>query len=243
MAKELPYFKFNVAEFLLGGILSETDAVIGMFYKACAHYWHKECELTRDELVKKIGAKRVDLLISKEYIKENEGFVFIEFLDEQRIELSKTKTVNSNNGSKGAKVRWAKKNSEAIISPIANEWHLDKDKIKIREDKDKINAIDFREIFFNDLENSQDFESICRNLQIEPDFLKTFIPGFRVKAELKYPSFDRFVSHFKNYVTKEITNATKQNTKTGDRLSRQESVGKLEELSLAVLRANDGTNG
>lgn len=240
MAKELPYFKFNVAEFLLGGILSETDAVIGMFYKACAHYWHKECNLTRDELVKKIGAKRVDLLIRREYIKENEGFVFIEFLDEQRIELSKTKTVNSTNGSKGAKVRWSKKNGEAIISPIANTWHLDKDKIKIREDKDKSSLL---QTYFNDLENSQDFETIARTLQIDLDFLKTFIAGFRLKAELKYPSFDRFVSHFKNYVLKQIENGTKQITKTGDRLSRQESVGKLEELSLAVLRANDGTNG
>ncbi len=142
MAKELPYFKFNVAEFLLGRISTKKYDVIGIFTLVCCHYWHKECSISLEELEEKLSKSSIKKLISLDFLKINEGEVSIPFLDEQYIELSKTHKVNSDNGSKGARVRWSKKhsgaNGGANGEPIAlrkdKDIEVDKDKIKIRKD-------------------------------------------------------------------------------------------------------------
>lgn len=120
--------------------------------------------------------------------------------------------------------------------------HMDNEIENVIEDKNIIKGgAGGIEQYFKDLENSQDFETIARTLKIDLDFLKTFIPDFRLKAELKYPNFDRFTSHFKNYVTQQITNATK--TGKSDKFSKQKSLEGMEELSRAVLRTDNSGNG
>lgn len=73
---------------------------------------------------------------------------------------------------------------------------------------------DLIEIFFNDLENSRQFETIAKNNGVTKDELKTYIEPFRVKSEPSYPTFERFVSHFKNYVVNERLKAKKAVSKT-----------------------------
>lgn len=58
--------------------------------------------------------------------------------------------------------------------------------------------------YFNDLRNSEQFHDISRRLQMDPEYLASFIPAFKLKAELEYPYFARFANHFKNYVLKEL---------------------------------------
>jgi len=57
-----------------------------------------------------------------------------------------------------------------------------------------------RDVFFNDLANSQDFEIIARDLKLTKEVLKTCIPKFIEFAEQSYPNFQRFTAHFKNWV-------------------------------------------
>jgi hypothetical protein len=132
MSKELPYFKFTVAQFLLGRISGEKDGVKGMFIDACGHYWHKKCDIKRVELDKKLGKKRVETLLNKEYLEEINGYIIIPFLDEQREELINSYEVSSENGVKGAKKRWAKSDSQAITSKEDKDKEEDKDKILLK---------------------------------------------------------------------------------------------------------------
>jgi len=73
------------------------------------------------------------------------------------------------------------------------------DKVTVK-DKDIIKKENLIETFFNDLPNSSDFEAISRIQGIPIDLLKLQIPIFRKHAELSYPSFQKFTSHFKNWV-------------------------------------------
>lgn len=59
-----------------------------------------------------------------------------------------------------------------------------------------------REIFFNDLPNSQELETIAIDLGVTKESLVSRIPEFRKAAEVDYPSFQRFCGHFKNWLKK-----------------------------------------
>ena len=139
MAKELPYFKFFPAEWLLGSISDETDNIQGTFVKVMALYWHENCSITIDKLQRKVHKTKVKCLIDRNYIKIKNDTVCIEFLDEQYAELLDLSTKRSDAGKLGyqAKVK------QGLSKPKARVKHLDKD--KIREDK----IID-REIKFRD---------------------------------------------------------------------------------------------
>lgn len=92
MAKELPYFKFYVSEWILGRIFDQPDRVQGAFLVAVCHYWHKKCSVSAVDFKKKIGRKRFDLLLFNKFIEVRNERVLIPFLDEQFIELSNVQT-------------------------------------------------------------------------------------------------------------------------------------------------------
>lgn len=69
------------------------------------------------------------------------------------------------------------------------------------------------EQYFDDLPNSEAFQNIVRVLKIDADYLNTFIEPFKIKAELEYPTFARFVGHFKNYVAQELKQIANGNSK------------------------------
>jgi hypothetical protein len=60
------------------------------------------------------------------------------------------------------------------------------------------------DIFFKDLENSSQLATIAINSRSNLDYVKQKIPEFRAKAELSYPTYGRFMSHFKNFVNSEL---------------------------------------
>lgn len=83
--------------------------------------------------------------------------------------------------------------------------------VKGKEEKQNTNN-DLIEAYFKDLPNSSQLERTAKNIQIDLEVLKKRIPDFKKHAELSYPNFDRFVTHFKNWVLKNP--ATDSNTKT-----------------------------
>lgn len=133
MAKELPYFKFNVSEWLLGRISDENYRVQGLFLSACCHYWHKECLITLVELNKKLGKTNTKLLVNYKFIFESDGDITIPFLDEQRSELTELQRKRIEAGRRGGKA----KGKQSLIKTEANPKHLEVDKIKKRKDKIK----------------------------------------------------------------------------------------------------------
>lgn len=103
MAKELPYFKFIVADWLTGDIVYESFAVQGLFINICAIYWQRNGILSIDDINKRFK-NPVELAdLSGRYFSLHDGFISIKFLNEQFEERKRLSFTNSNNGSLGGK--------------------------------------------------------------------------------------------------------------------------------------------
>jgi len=131
MAKELPFFKFQPAKWLLGRINFESENIQGSFIKVCCIYWHEKCSITIDNLYQKYHKSKVKALIDRNYITVEDDIVIIEFLDEQYSELSDLSDKRERAGRKGGKA----KVKQCLSKAKANIKHLEEDK---EEDKNKI---------------------------------------------------------------------------------------------------------
>jgi len=140
MAKELPYFKFFPAEWLLGRISDETDNIQGIFARVMSIYWHENCSITLDNLQRKVHKSKVQCLINNNYITVEDGMVIIEFLDEQYSELSDLSDRRSKAGRKGGQA----KVKQTLSNAKANPKHLEKN--KIRKEIEKKENGDFTEM-------------------------------------------------------------------------------------------------
>lgn len=107
MAKELPYFKFYISDWINGDITLESYEAQGLFTNICAYYWSKDCDLTLINLKKKFRGSEdlIDLLISSGIIKIKSGIVFINFLIEQLKSKEVQVITNRINGLKGGRPR------------------------------------------------------------------------------------------------------------------------------------------
>ena len=73
MAKELPFFKFNVSEWLTGNISYESYEIQGVFIKVCCEYWNRGNKLTIQEAKKRTRTdKQIDYLIENNFIFKKE---------------------------------------------------------------------------------------------------------------------------------------------------------------------------
>lgn len=103
MAKDLPYFKWNAAEYLNGSITLEDFYVQGVFTNICSHYWFKSGCLTLPEIKRRVKCKEYAFttLIDAGIIKLDGDAIRISFLDEQLAERGNISKINAINGSKG----------------------------------------------------------------------------------------------------------------------------------------------
>jgi len=135
MSKDLPYFRLTVQEWQNGYIMLESDSVQGVFMSICCYYWSNNCEVATERLLKRFKGKKkiVERLLESEIIKQENGYISINFLDLQLKEIQKEKKFYSDMGKKGQE---AKKKKAPLVSdlkpPLSNK---EKDKEK---DKDKI---------------------------------------------------------------------------------------------------------
>lgn len=137
MAKELPYFKFFVSEWILGRISDHSDKVQGAFIIAICHYWNKECKYNRIDFERKIGKKRFKMLLDLKFFEVENEMIYIDFLNEQHAELSDIHKVRVKGGlARAEQVRQQKAS------------YIDKDKIIEDKDKDKKLNIEF-DVFWN----------------------------------------------------------------------------------------------
>lgn len=202
MAKELPYFKFTIAEWLLGRISHETYAVKGMFIDACAHYWHKECQVTEEEMERKVGKKGMQQLLSLKYLERTGAGISIAFLDEEYEELSDLKGKRSQAGKKGRAAQLGQ--TPDTGKQIAG--HLD----KIRGDKKREDEIaapsnkqSLAEIFWTDLPNSTYFATACNDLARPKDEMLTKLPEFKKSRRTDYKNMQELADHFKFWCNKQ----------------------------------------
>jgi len=199
MAKELPYFQFEPAQYLTGNIQFCSLEAQGLFINICAIYWQRECDLFLNQVLKKFDKNDlVNELIDNDVIKTDFDKIRIEFLDEQFDIITKSKSRLSQAGKKGALI----KKQATLKPPLSDVEATLKQLDKIREYKiieDNINNIDY---FFKDLENGNELIEICRINKFDVIRVKLKLIDFRKNAELSYPNYGKFVSHFKNWLLK-----------------------------------------
>lgn len=137
MAKELPYFKFNAAEWISGGITLEDLTTQGAFINICAYYWFKSGGLTITEIKRRLKLKQatLDALVNGNHIKVDGDQVEVSFLKEQFDERGHKSKVNSINGSKGGAPK-GNKNAEKNNREQAKTTNIEENK-KRKEKKEK----------------------------------------------------------------------------------------------------------
>lgn len=128
---------------------------------------------------------------------------------ESRLKLVR----GGSNGGKKSKPT-SKPNSKPTLKPFESLYEKNEKPIAKQreiereiETKIEINNIDY---FFNDFENGIEITEIARLNNLTTDFIKIKLLEFRNKAELEYPNYSKFVSHFKNWLNKNKLNLDKK---------------------------------
>tara|TARA_Y100001972_G_scaffold120378_1_gene162822 strand:+ start:1035 stop:1463 length:429 start_codon:yes stop_codon:yes gene_type:complete len=102
MAKELPFFRFNVSEWLTGNIAYESYEIQGLFIKVCCEYWNRKNCLTIQEIKKRTKEdKNIDYLIENNFLIKKRNKIKIKFLDEEKKQIDDKSLKLSIAGRKG----------------------------------------------------------------------------------------------------------------------------------------------
>ena len=102
MAKELPFFRFNVSEWLTGNIAYESYEIQGLFIKVCCEYWNRKNCLTIEEIKKRTKEdKNIDYLIENNFLIKKRNKIKIKFLDEEKKQIDDKSLKLSIAGRKG----------------------------------------------------------------------------------------------------------------------------------------------
>lgn len=135
MAKELPYFRFTVAEWLNDDISLESYELKGFFIDLCAFYWFRDCEVTKKIAEKKFSNAKglLDELIELDIIKYNptKDLLEINFLKKQFKSLGSLSKKRSEAGRSGG----LKKASNARNLPKQNPSYKDNNKDNNKDNK------------------------------------------------------------------------------------------------------------
>ena len=149
MAKELPYFQFEPAEYLTKDISFCSLSAQGLFINICSYYWQRNCNLTEKQLLKRLDfVNELNELIDEDIIEINDGFIIIEFLDNQRDKAIQNSKKNTENGKKGGR---PKTQNKPKVNPNESQTKgIRRDKIikeEIIEDKSVFTPEQFLEWF------------------------------------------------------------------------------------------------
>lgn len=137
MAKNFPYFKFTVSEWMTGDIVFEDFATQGLFINICALYWQRDGNLTMMDIVKRYkNPKELNALKGKFIIQKGKK-ISIKFLDEQLIDANHISKINSINGSLGGRPKKSENKPTAFDSLNENKPTVNRNKANKNKNKNK----------------------------------------------------------------------------------------------------------
>ena len=157
MAKELPYFQFEPAEYLTKDVSFCSLSAQGLFINICAFYWQRQCDLTKEQFLRRFNyLNEFDELIKEGVIDVIDGIIKIKFLDNQFKKATEFSKEQSRKGSLGGRPKkLTESQTKAELNPNESQTKaIREDKIKedkIKEDniiEYKINNIDSRKLKF-----------------------------------------------------------------------------------------------
>lgn len=144
--EKLTWFKFTPSDWVMGKIQRCPEITQARFIRLCCVYWNKDCVLTYNEADIEVDKDHLDILINKRVIKSEGGFIGIEFLNEQLVNISKT----SEKRRIAVNERWNKakkndtsvsKNNTFVLKNYTNGIQNDTDKSKSKSKEIDINII------------------------------------------------------------------------------------------------------
>ena len=236
MAKELPYFQFEPAEYLTKDISFCSLSAQGLFINICAYYWQRNCVLTKKQLLRRLFYEvELNELIDEGVIDFDGENISIKFLDAQLTSAIENSTKNRVNGSKGGA---PKGNKNATKQPKNNPKTTQKQGIredKIKEDEIKEDNIisiypdfeDFWELYDKKVGDKNKLEAKWNKLsQKTKEEIIVYIPNYKISQPDK--QFRKNPTTFLNNESwkDELIIKTKSNG--------IETTNKLRELSKAI---------
>jgi uncharacterized protein YdaU (DUF1376 family) len=201
MAKD-PAFLFYPSDFLTGTMFMNNEQ-IGIYIRLlCSQHQHGGIidKLSFNSLV---GENH---LLKSKFIETETGF----YNERLTIEMDK-RNKKSNNMSETAKKVWENRKIQLYNKSKESEYNCITDVKKndtiviqtVNRNEDINKDISIIDIWFEDLKNSSQLETICINNKFDINQIRNVkLPEFKKYAELDYPNYNKFVSHFKNWVIK-----------------------------------------
>jgi hypothetical protein len=153
MAKELPYFKFEPNEWENGNIQMFSREDKGLFIDLCSMYWSRLGDLPIKLAIQKLcggNASALDSLINEKIFTVIDGFVCINFLNEQLEKFDNTSKQNSKNAKEAWEKRRKQKDSSERNASASNpqcETDAIREEKRIEEEKKEENTIPTYEDF------------------------------------------------------------------------------------------------
>lgn len=183
MAKD-PAFLFYPGDFMTGTQFF-TDEQVGKYLRLLLAQ-HQLGHLKESHMI--MICKSYDNDIFSKFIKDSDGNYFNQRLEDEIIKRKKYTESRRNN-----------RKSEKNISLTYDEHMENKNKNKDININNNINIID---TWFSDFENGFEITEIARINKFKVEDVKLKLIEFRKFAELNYPTYHKFVSHFKNWIIK-----------------------------------------
>ena len=222
MAKELPYFKFEPAEYIAGDIQDCSFEAQGVFINICALYWIKQGALFYASALQRIckgNESALQELINVDVISIEQDQIVIDFLDNQLNEFVET----SEKRRKAANKRWS--NTKAMqVHSKSNAIREDKIREdKIREDERLLIFDDFWDRYDKKVSRDQALKAFKKLKQKDIEEIHNVLDDYvRAKPDKKFrPNFSTFLRQrrWKDEIINEQQNG---NTKeAGNRLIQQ----------------------
>lgn len=150
MAKNFPFFKFVVTEWMTGDIVFEDFAVQGLFINICALYWQRDGSLSIEDINKRFKNPVELTQLTDRFFSVSNGLISVHFLDEQLVDANHISKVNSLNGAKGGRPKvLIPEENKPNANPSLSEPEAKKSKEE-QEQEIKKNNIEVRKLKFAD---------------------------------------------------------------------------------------------
>lgn len=208
MAKNFPYFKFVVTEWMTGDIVFESLSVQGLFINICALYWQRDGSLSIEDINKRYKNPEELGQLTDRFFSVNDGFISVKFLDEQLIEANHISKVNSENGAKGGRPKASKtlKEKPTANRPLterkANESKEEKETEENKNKSKENNNNNFLSILLTS-ESWLELTAMQSANKFTPDQVKIYLKKYTDKMNAKFDyktSKSEFASHFVSWL-------------------------------------------
>jgi hypothetical protein len=128
--EKLQWFKFSPTDWVMGKIQRCPEITQARYLRLVCLYWNKEGVLSYEDAEIEIDKEHLDLLIAKKVIKTEDGFIIIDFMNEQLGDIAKT----SQKRKEAVTQRWNKLKDSKLKELQDNTIEIQNDTNEIQTD-------------------------------------------------------------------------------------------------------------